>query len=386
MINYKLASPTWDEKELQAIQSVIDKDMFTMGDKVKQFEENFSKFLDTKYCVMTSSGSTANLLATAALFYTKNPKLKRGDEVIVPAVSWSTTYFPLHQYGLKLKFVDIDLETLNYDLDALKSAITNETKMIMVVNLLGNPNDFDEINRMIKDTGILLIEDNCESMGAEYKGKQAGTFGIMGTFSTFYSHHIATMEGGFVTTNDEELYHILLSLRAHGWTRNLPMENKVSNKSEDWFEESFRFVLPGYNVRPLEMSGAIGIEQLKKLPSFIQGRRKNAELFTKLFHKHPDFLIQTSIDNSSWFGFSFIIKPGSKLKRNEVIKKLQDIGIECRPIVTGDFTQNEVMKYLDYEIHSELKNAKYLHKNGFFIGNHHILMEKEILEISELLQ
>ena len=126
MINYKLASSTWDEKELLAIQSVIDKDMFTMGACVKQFEEDFSKYLNTKFCVMTSSGSTANLIATAALFYTKNPKLKRGDEVIVPAVSWSTTYFPLHQYGLKLKFVDIDIETLNYDLKALKSAISDK--------------------------------------------------------------------------------------------------------------------------------------------------------------------------------------------------------------------------------------------------------------------
>ena len=283
MINYKLASSTWDDKELQAIQSVIDKDMFTMGESVKQFEEDFSKFLNTKYCVMTSSGSTANLLATAALFYTKTPKLKRGDEVIVPAVSWSTTYFPLHQYGLKLKFVDIDLETLNYDLEALASAISDKTKMIMIVNLLGNPNDFDRINEMIKEKDIILIEDNCESMGAEYKGNQAGTFGIMGTFSTFFSHHIATMEGGFVTTDDEELYHILLSLRAHGWTRNLPKENQVSNKSDNWFEESFRFVLPGYNVRPLEMSGAIGVEQLKKLPSFIDNRRKNAEKFVELF-------------------------------------------------------------------------------------------------------
>ncbi len=378
MINYKLASSTWDEKELQAIQSVIDKDMYTMGNSVKQFEEDFAKFLKKKYCVMTSSGSTANLLATAALFYTKNPKLKRGDEVIVPAVSWSTTYFPLQQYGLKLKFVDIDIETLNYDLQALQSAISNKTKMIMVVNLLGNPNDFDSINEMIKEKEIILIEDNCESTGAMYKGKQAGTFGLMGTFSTFFSHHMATMEGGFVTTDDEELYHVLLSLRAHGWTRNLPKENQVSNKSDDWFTESFRFVLPGYNVRPLEMSGAIGIEQLKKLPSFIENRRKNANLFVKLFQNHPDFIIQRDIDKSSWFGFSLIIKPESKLTRKDVIKKLVDNGIECRPIVTGDFTQNEVMKYFDYEIHNELANAKYLHENGFFVGNQQIDIGNEI--------
>jgi len=383
--SYPLATSTWDEKELNAIQSVIDKDIFTMGDSVKQFEEDFAKFLDKKYCVMVSSGSTANLIATAALFYTKNPMLKRGDEVIVPAVSWSTTYFPLQQYGLKLKFVDIDLETLNYDLEALKSAITENTKMIMTVNLLGNPNDFDKINKMIKDKDIFILEDNCESMGAEYKGKQTGTFGVMGTFSTFFSHHMATMEGGFVTTDDEELYHTLLSMRAHGWTRNLPKENKVCTKSDDWFEESFRFVLPGYNVRPVEMSGAIGIEQLKKLPSFLNQRRKNARVFVELFKDHKDFMIQKDIDNSSWFGFSLIIKSTSKLKRKDVIKKLQDNKIDCRPIVTGNFTRNDVMKFFDYEIHEELTNADYLHDNGFFIGNSQVCLEEEIKYLAEVL-
>jgi CDP-6-deoxy-D-xylo-4-hexulose-3-dehydrase len=387
MVNsYALATSTWDEKELGAIQSVIDKDIFTMGDSVAKFEEDFAKFLDKKYCVMVSSGSTANLIATAALFYTKNPMLQRGDEVIVPAVSWSTTYFPLQQYGLKLKFVDIDLETLNYDLEALASAISSDTKMIMVVNLLGNPNDFDAINKIIKDTNIFILEDNCESMGAEYKGKQAGTFGIMGTFSTFFSHHMATMEGGFVTTDDEELYHILLSMRAHGWTRNLPKDNKVSNKSDDWFTESFRFVLPGYNVRPVEMSGAIGIEQLKKLPGFLEQRRKNAKLFVKLFENHPDFMIQKNVDNSSWFGFSLIIKPASKLKRVDVIQKLQENNIDCRPIVTGNFTRNEVMKFFDYEIHQELKNADYLHDNGLFVGNSQVCLENEIKFLAEVLK
>jgi hypothetical protein len=204
----------------------------------------------------------------AALFYTKNPRIKLnpGDEVIVPAVSWSTTYYPLYQYGLKIKFVDIDLETLNYDLSQLSQAISSKTKAIVAVNLLGNPNDFSQIKKIIGGRDITLIEDNCESLGAEFEGKKAGTFGLMGTFSTFFSHHISTMEGGLIVTNDEELYHILLSLRAHGWTRNLPKENHVcGTKGDDPFEESFRFVLPGYNVRPLEMSGALGIEQVKKL-------------------------------------------------------------------------------------------------------------------------
>lgn len=378
MQGYSLASSTWDEKELNAINEVIKSDIFTMGKKVAQFEQDFAKFVGSKYAVMTSSGSTANLIATAALFYTKNNKLQRGDEVIVPAVSWSTTYYPLHQYGLKLKFVDIDLHTLNYDLEALKDAISDKTKMIMCVNLLGNPNDFDAIKTIIGDRNIILLEDNCESMGAEYNGKQAGTFGIMGTFSTFYSHHMATMEGGFVVTDNEELYHILLCLRAHGWTRNLPKDNLIAPKSDDWFSESFRFVLPGYNVRPVEMSGAIGIEQLKKLPDFLKHRRENAKLFSKYFANHPDFIMQKEIGSSSWFGFSLIIRPESKLKRADIIKLLEANNIEYRPIATGDFTQNEVIKYFDYEIHGELKNAKYLQENGLFVGNHQIDISKQI--------
>jgi CDP-6-deoxy-D-xylo-4-hexulose-3-dehydrase len=327
---------------------------------------------------MVSSGSAANLIATAALFYTKNPMLKRGNEVIVPAVSWSTTYFPLQQYGLKLKFVDIDLDTLNYDLDALESAITSNTKMIMTVNLLGNPNDFDVIDNLIKDRNIFILEDNCESMGAEYKGRKTGTFGIMSTFSTFFSHHIATMEGGFVTTENEELYHILLSLRAHGWTRDLPQKNHVSNKSDDWFEESFKFVLPGYNVRPVEISGAVGIEQLKKLPLFLRQRMENAKLFIKFFKHHSDFIIQKDISKSSWFGFSLIIKPTSRIKRKDVIRKLKENQIDCRPIVANNFTKNEVMKYFDYEVHQKLINADYLHENGFFVGNSHVCLKDEL--------
>ena len=385
MIKYPLASSTWDEKEIEAINGVIAKDMYTMGEGVKQFEDDFSNFVHSKYAVMVNSGSSANLIAVAAMFYTKNPKLKRGDEVIVPAVSWSTTYYPLYQYGLKLKFVDVDLHTLNFDLEQLKLAVTDNTKMILAVNLLGNPNNFDAIKEIIGSKDIILMEDNCESMGAEFKGKQTGTFGLVGTYSTFFSHHMATMEGGLIVTDDEEMYHVMVCLRAHGWTRHLPKENKISNKSDNWFEESFRFLLPGYNVRPVEMSGVIGVEQLKKLPSFLDQRRKNAELFISLFKDSNDFYIQKDIDNSSWFGFSFIIKPESNLNRLDIVKKLEENHIDCRPIVTGDFTKNEVLKYFDCEIFGEMKNAQYLDKKGFFVGNHQIDLTEEIKHLHRVL-
>tara|TARA_A100001015_G_C14969233_1_gene704381 strand:+ start:257 stop:1411 length:1155 start_codon:yes stop_codon:yes gene_type:complete len=382
-MNYKLASSSWGKEEIEAIHQVIDSDVFSMGEKVAQYEKNFAKYFGSKYAMMCSSGSTANLLMIASLFFTKKPKLKRGDEVIVPSVSWSTTYFPLQQYGLHVKFVDVNLETLNFDLEALKKAVTSKTKAILAVNLLGNPNNFDEIRNIIKDKNILLLEDNCESMGAKFNDKYTGSFGLMGTFSTFFSHHMSTMEGGMIITDDQEIYHVLLCIRAHGWTRNLPIKNKVSNKSKDWFEESFKFVLPGYNVRPLEMSGAIGIEQLKKLPPFLQQRRKNALTFIKLFSESKKVIIQKEIGNSSWFGFSLIIKDATP--RNKIISKLTTANIDTRPIVTGDFTKNEVLKYFDYSIHGNLINAKKVDTNGFFIGNSHEDLTKEIYYLHKVL-
>ena len=389
MTNYALASSTWDEKEYSAIQRVIDSDMFTMGKEVAQYEKDFAEFFGAKYALMVSSGSTANLLMIAALFFTKESqfKLKRGDEIIVPAVSWSTTYFPLQQYGLKVKFVDIDRQTLNMDLDKLEAAITDKTKAILSVNLLGNPNDFNRMNKIIADRDIFILEDNCESMGATLDNKQAGTFGVMGTYSSFFSHHIATMEGGCVVTDDEELYHILLCIRAHGWTRNLPKFNKVSGeKSDDPFEESFKFMLPGYNVRPLEMSGALGIEQLKKLPNFIKTRRENAKLFQSLFKNHPYIDIQQETGASSWFGFSLILKENAPYSRAELVKLLTENGIECRPIVTGNFLKNtEVLAYFDYEVSGTLEAAEYLDKQGLFVGNHQNDIVKEIKLLAEIL-
>ncbi len=369
------------------MQRVIASGMYSMGVSVQAFERDFARYTASQYCVMVNSGSSANLLMVAALFYTKNLnlKLKRGDEVIVPAVSWSTTYYPLYQYGLKIKFVDIDLNTLNYDLTKLEQAVTDKTRVIMAVNLLGNPNDFSRIQEIIGNKNIILLEDNCESMGATYQGQQAGTFGVMGTFSSFFSHHISTMEGGLIVTNDEELYQILLSLRAHGWTRNLPKQNHVcSDKSDDPFEESFRFVLPGYNVRPLEMEGALGVEQLKRLPTMLTERRKNGKLLQDVMAHHPDLLIQQEIGQSSWFGFSLVIRPGSLLTRKVLVTQLNELGFECRPIVAGNFAKNEVVKYFDSEVHGLLTNADHVDKNGLFIGNHHYAIPQVFSALEQL--
>ncbi len=384
---FPLATATWGKEEQDAMKRVIASGLFTMGANVQAFERDFAQYVGSNHCVMVNSGSSSNLLMVAALFYTKNIKLKlkRGDEVIVPAVSWSTTYYPLYQYGLKIKFVDIDLNTLNYDLEQLEKAVTDKTRLIMAVNLLGNPNDFDRINQIINGRDIILMEDNCESLGAKFNGKHAGTLGVMGSYSSFFSHHISTMEGGLIVTDDEELYHILLSLRAHGWTRNLPKHNHVcGTKSDDPFEESFRFVLPGFNVRPLELEGAIGVEQLKRLPDMVEERRKNGRLLQQTLGSHPDILIQQEIGESSWFGFSLVIRPGSKLTRKQLLTKLNELGFECRPIVAGNFAKNEVVKYFDSEVHGVLKNADHIDQNGLFVGNHHYPILEAFEALAEL--
>ena len=298
-MKYGLCQSSWDEEELEAINEVIKSDMFTMGKYVAEYEKEFALKFGSKYAVMVNSGSSANLVAVAALVY--SGKLRAGDEVIVPAVSWSTTYFPLVQFGLKLVFVDVEADTYNMDVSKVQEAVTNNTKLIVAVNLLGNANKFAELTQICEREQIILMEDNCESMGAEYEGRNLGTIGTLGTFSTFFAHHLCTMEGGMSVTDDEEMYHYMLSIRSHGWTRHLPENSLIYDKSDDPFYESFNFIMPGFNVRPLEIEAAVGIEQLKKLDKFIEIRRENAGYFQKKMSDTP-FLIQREVGLASWFG------------------------------------------------------------------------------------
>lgn len=372
---YSLSNDTWDEEEISAAHKVIDSRLFTIGKYVKQYEQEFAEKFGAKYAVMSNSGSSANLLAIGALVY--SGKVKRGDEVIVTAVSWSTTYFPVSQFGLKLRFVDIAMDTLNVDTDALEAAVTPKTKVVMAVNLLGNPNDFTAIRQICEKYELIMLEDNCESMGAKFGNKYAGTFGLIGTFSTYYSHHLCTMEGGMSVTDDEEMYHYMLSIRSHGWTRHLPENSLIYDKSDDPFYESFNFIMPGFNVRPLEIEAAVGIEQLKKLDKFIEIRRENAGYFQKKMSDTP-FLIQREVGLASWFGFAVILPEEMKGNRRSVIASLRENEIEVRPIVAGNFVKQTALKYLDYSVSGTLKNADYIHDNGFFVGNHSALMEKEL--------
>ena len=382
MINYPLAADTWDDKEYQAINRVIKSNRFTIGPEVEMFEKEFAEYFGSKYSIMVNSGSSANLIAISALILSDRYDLNPGDEVIVPAVSWATTYTVLHQCGLKLKFIDIDLDTFNLNLDILESAISDNTKAVFAVNLLGNPNDFDKLLNICDKNELILIEDNCESMGARYKNKFAGTFGVCGTFSTFYSHHMATMEGGMILTDDEELNDIMKSIRSHGWTRNLS-ENSRFNTKKDNFYDLFNFIFPGYNVRPVEMEAAIGREQLKKLHIFLKNRKSNGKYFLELFSKINSLKLQKNQDDSSFFGFPIIFK--DKSDRQIFINLCDENNIEYRPIVAGNFTKNKVIEYFDYTIFGDLTNSDILHENGLFIGNHHFDIKNELNEIYNLL-
>lgn len=373
---YALSENTWDEREAAAINRVIPTGYFSNGPFVKEFEKKFAMQVGARYAVMTNSGSSANLLGITALVY--SGRLKSGDEVIVPAVSWSTTYCPLYQLNLKIRFVDINRETLNLDLSQLEQAITPQTRAIFAVNLLGNPNEFDRLQAICEKHQLLLLEDNCESLGAEYGNKQTGTFGLFGSYSSFFSHHICTMEGGVVVTDDEELYHYMLAIRAHGWTRDLPESSSLHVKDPEIFYERFNFIMPGYNFRPLEMEGAVGSVQLEKLPTFLENRRANAAYFLERITQYSDLIPQKESGKSSWFGFSVLLSGKLEGTRNLFIQAMNQYGIESRPIVSGNFTRQKSIKFMDYSIYGSLKNAEYIHENGFFIGNHSLLIRDKI--------
>jgi len=382
---YPLSSTTWDDAEYKALARVIKSGNFTMGSEVSLFEDMFAKKMGSKFALMTNSGSSANLAMITAAKYVKNSKLEDGDVIIAPAVSWSTTYYPIHQLGFSIALVDIDQETLNIDISKVREAITKRTKGILTVNLLGNPSNLVELQNIAEEFNLLLFEDNCESLGATLNGRQAGTFGLAGTYSSFFSHHISTMEGGITVTNDESFYQTMKSVRAHGWTRDLPNENHVHNKSGDYWDDLFRFVIPGYNLRPLELEGAIGQSQINKLDDFIKVRRSNAKLLLEKGKHLNHIKFQRENGESSWFGFSILLKGPLEGKRATLLSLLDNAEIQSRPIVAGNFAQNPVMRHLRHEPIPELVNARYIHKNGLFVGNHHYCIESQIDRLIEVL-
>jgi CDP-6-deoxy-D-xylo-4-hexulose-3-dehydrase len=395
MTFYELSSSSWDHEEVDAIQRVVASGQYTMGQEVFAFEREFAAASDMRYAVMVNSGSSANLIATAALFFKADRPLQAGDEVIVPALSWGTTYHPLVQYGLKLRFVDIELDTLNIDTAALEAALTPRTRMLVAVSILGNPAALDVLRRFADAHDLYFLEDNCESLGAEVDGRKAGSFGDLSTCSFFFAHHLSTMEGGVVLTNDLELADLCRALRAHGWTRDLSENSPLYERRSGEHFEAYRFLLPGYNVRPMEFQGATGRVQLRKLPGLIEARRRNLALFQELFAGDERFIIQREHGKSSSYSFTIVLNPAvlnpgglnraAGIDRDRVFAALKANDIQFRMVTGGCYTRHDVIRHCDYSIAGELKNANIVHDYGLFVGNHPKDISAQLHRLREVL-
>ena len=362
---YPLAYSTWGKEEIEAIQRVIDTDMYTMGKHVKQFEQEFAQLFGSENAVMVNSGSSANLLMLSLLKW----KYKLTGDIIVPVVGWATTYFPIVQNGFKINFVDVHPNTWNIDVNKIEEAITPNTCAIMPVNLLGNSCEYAKIIELCKEHNLLLIEDNCESMGAKYHDSYTGTLGLAGSFSFFFSHHIQTMEGGMVLCKNKDDADYMRSMRAHGWVRDLPDNSSLYKKTGNAFNDNFIFATPGYNIRPIEMSGAIGSVQLTKWDSIMETRLANKKLFISLFKDKSWGRVQEEISESSWFTFGLVLDGELKGCRAEVIDALDKAGIQNRPLASRNFLKQPVMRDLNYITNGKYEAADDIHDNGFFVGN-----------------
>ncbi len=390
-MKYTLGHNTWGIEEKKAAIKVLESGFFTMGKKVKEFEAKFAKKFGAKFATMVNSGSSANLLMMSVLKnydrILKKKKIKYPN-IIAPVVGWSTSYYPICQNGFKINFVDVELDTLNISTNAVEKAIDKNTVGILAINLLGNPCNFKKLQDISKKNNLILIEDNCESLGATYNSKFCGTYGLMGTHSLFFSHHMQTMEGGVILTNDKNINDFLKSLRAHGWCRDLPKKNNLYKKSNDKFKDHFVFVTPGYSLRPLEIEATVGLVQLKKLDKFLKIRDKNSLIFKKLFSNKSWCKIQKQEKNakSSWYGFNLILTGTLKNKRKSIITKLLKNKIEVRPTMTGNFLNNPVLKFLNYKTKGNYNNAKNIDKNGFFVGNYPKDLSKELNYLYKILE
>ena len=390
-MKYPLGHNTWDLKEKRAAIKVLNSGFFTMGKKVKEFEKKFARKFNAKYATMVNSGSSANLLMISTLKnlkkILKKKKIKKPN-IIAPVIGWSTSYYPICQNGFEINFVDVDLNTLNICPNEVEKAIDKNTVGILAINLLGNPCNFEKLQAISKKNNLILIEDNCESLGAKYNSKFCGTYGIMGTHSLFFSHHMQTMEGGVILTDDKDVDDFLKSLRAHGWCRDLPKKNNLYKKSNNKFKDHFVFITPGYSLRPLEIEAAVGLIQLKKLDKFLKVRNKNSIIFQKLFSNKNWCKIQKQEKNakSSWYGFNLTLTGVLKNKRNKIIPRLIKNKIEVRPTMTGNFLNNPVKKFLNFKAKGNYRNAKNIDQNGFFVGNYPKDLSKELNYLYKILE
>ena len=374
---YPLLSNAFNSNDINCGIKVLKSRQLTMSNITKKFEKNFAKVVGTKYALMTNSGSSANLLALSAI---TNPifkkKLNPGDEVLIPAVCWSTSLWPIIQNQLKPVFVDVELDTFNICLNDLKKKISKKTKAILIVHVLGTSTNMIKLNKIVKKNNLLLIEDTCESLGAKYSKKPLGSYGDFGTYSFYYSHQITSGEGGMVVCNDKFNYNLLKTLRSHGWSRDIKLDKKYIKKFKH-LDNRFLFINSGYNLRPTDIQAAIANNQLKRLKQFMKIRNKNRNLLIDTIKKNKNWNDQFKFINfskkviPSWFGLPMLINENYKSVKHRFLNFITKCGIENRPIISGNFV-NQPSAFL-YNLNpkkEKFKNAQIIEDLGFFIGLH----------------
>ena len=378
---YSLVGEPFIKEDIIAGIETLLSGRITMSSITKKFEQKFAKYIGSKHALMVNSGSSANLLAVFSLINPKNRnQLRPNDECLIPAICWSTSLWPIVQAGLKPKFIDVDIDNFNIDLKKIEQKITSKTKAIMAVHVLGNSTKMIELMKIVKKYNLTLIEDTCESLGSKFKNKFLGTFGKFGTYSFYVSHQLIAGEGGMLVCNDYNDYKIAHSLRAHGWDRGL----KQNQNTE------FNFINSGFNLRPLDLTAAIGLNQLKRLNKLINIRTNNRNKIVDSILKSPKwdnqftFLHAQENLKPSWFGIPILLN--SKFLKNKIkfLKRLNANGIETRPIISGNFlNQPSINLYNLNKAKEKFPVAQDIENRGFFIGLHtKNIEEKDLIKLT----
>lgn len=380
---YPLSIATYDVEEILAAIDSLCSFRTTMWEKTAEFERRFSFYQGSKESVMVNSGSSADLLIAFALTNPQSKLLEKGDEILVPSVTWPTQIWSVMMAGLRPRFVDTDPRTLNVDLDDLRRKIGPKTRAISLVHLMGNPVDMSVVRDLCTKHSLVLIEDCCESLGAKFRGTTVGNFGLASSFSFFFSHHITTMEGGMITCNDPTLSDMFRLLRAHGWARNTKylQLDPVAD-----IDPRYMFVNWGFNVRPSELQAAFGLEQLRRVGGFFVNRRDNARRFAKHLEPHRDImrLMEVHPDSEcSWFALPIVLTPECPFSKRELLTHLESEGIETRPIVAGNLARQPVCEYFPDLQGADLPGADAVHERGFYLGLHPVSAPDQLDRLGE---
>ena len=374
---YSLLEMGFNNDDLNKGIEVLKTGFITMNKQTEIFEKNFARKLKVKYALMVNSGSSANLLAAfAACNPLRQNRFKRGDHALIPALCWSTSLWPLVQTGLKPKFVDIDPNTLNVNADYIISKITKKTKVIMLINVLGISTDVKKIVNFAKKKKIIVIEDNCEALGAKYKKKYLGTYGDFGSFSFFYSHQITSGEGGMIVCNNQKDYEILLALRSHGWSRGKKVYEKNAKKFPS-LDPRYIFINSGFNLRPTDIQAVIANNQFKRLEIFRKTRSMNKKKIISTLKKDKRWNNQFKfIEYSKKISPSYMVLPiliNNKFfyKKKKFIDLIERKGLETRPIISGSFVNQPSSKLYNLNpSNKKFRGAQEIQDLGFVIGVH----------------